>query len=257
MFGTLSSRSLEEIAATAPAPRWFQLYLQPEFAATRQLVARAERAGFGAIVVTADVPVLAVRDRQVQGGGLALDQPPPLGNGPDVVPPARRPGFDGQVYRFRGEAATTWAVLDELATATSLPILVKGVLSAADAHRAVDHGARGIIVSNHGGRQLDLTPAPLEVLPEIVAAVAGRAEVFVDGGFRRGSDLLVALALGARAVGVGRPVAWALSVGGEAGVARWIELLATELAMDLAMLGRRSTRELDRALLRLGPGSAD
>lgn len=250
MYSTLSTRSLEEIAAVPRAPRWFQLYPQPEPEHNRQLVERAEKAGFDAIVITADVPVLAVRDRQVQGGGLAIEQPPPLGNGPGVVTPARRPGFDGQLYRFRSEAATTWSILDHVAATTGLPVLVKGVLSAADAERAVAHGAKGIIVSNHGGRQLDLTPAPIEVLPEIVTAVGGRAEVFVDGGFRRGSDLLVALALGARAVGVGRPLAWALAVGGEAGVARWIELLATELAMDLALLGRRSLAELDGSVLR-------
>lgn len=250
IFSTLSTRSLEEIAAAAVGPRWFQLYLQPEFERTRQLVVRAERAGFAAIVITADVPVLAVRDRQVAGGGLAIDRPPPIGNGPEFTTPARRPGFDGQRYRFRGEAATTWAILDQLATVTSLPLVVKGVLSAADAQRAVEHGARAVVVSNHGGRQLDLAPAALDVLPEVAAAVGARAEVYVDGGFRRGSDVLVARALGARAVGIGRPLAWALAAGGEAGVARWLELLSTELAMDLAMLGRRSLDELDRTAVR-------
>lgn len=250
MFSTLSTRSLEEIAASAPGPRWFQLYLQPEWEASRALIARAERAGYAAIVLTADVPVLAVRDRQVHGGGIAIDQSPPLGNGPAVVSPGRRPGFDGQCYRFRGEPATIWAALDRITTATTLPVVVKGVLSADDARQAVEHGARGVIVSNHGGRQLDLTPAPLDVLPEVVAAVGPDAEVYVDGGFRRGSDLLVALALGARAVGVGRPLAWALAVGGEAGVTRWIELLATELVMDLALVGRRSVSEVDARAVR-------
>ena len=255
MFSTLSTRSLEEIGSAGVGPRWFQLYLQPEFALTQRLVTRAERAGFRAVVITADVPVLAVRDRQVAGGGLAIDHPPSIGNGAEFVTPARRPGFDGQRYRFRGEAATTWAILDQLSAVTSLPLVVKGVLSAADARQAVEHGARAVIVSNHGGRQLDLAPAALDVLPEVVAAVGARAEVYVDGGFRRGSDVLVARALGARAVGMGRPLAWALAAGGEAGVARWLDLLATELAMDLALLGRRSMDEVDRQSLRELPGT--
>lgn len=250
MFSTLSSFSLEEIAAAAPVgPRWFQLYLQPEFAHTRELVTRAERAGYSAIVLTVDAPVLGARDRQTRDG-VAIRSPVPVGNGPHVVAPARVPKFVGGVFEFPPDAAASWDILARVAETTRLPVVVKGILRADDAIRAVEAGARGIVVSNHGGRQLDRAVASLEALPEVVAAVGTRAEVYVDGGVRRGSDVLTALALGAKGVGIGRPVLWALAVGGEPGVSRLLTLLTTELASTMILAGIRSLPEIGGDLLR-------
>jgi 4-hydroxymandelate oxidase len=253
VYSTLSSASLEAIASAAGAgPRWFQLYLQPEFEQSRRLVERAGHAGYSAIVVTADVPVLAVRDRQAHGG-FAIDGSIPLGNGPDVTPPPRAPNREGARYTLRSEAASTWEILDRLRGVTELPLVVKGVLTAEDAREAVQHGARGILVSNHGGRQLDAARPSLMALPEVVAAVDGKAEVYLDGGVRRGVDILIALALGARAVGLGRPVLWALAWGGSEGVSRYLSALGTELATSMALAGRRAISEIDSSLVEPNP----
>jgi 4-hydroxymandelate oxidase len=249
MFSTLSSLSLEAIAEAAPvAPRWFQLYLQPKFEVTRELVGRAERAGYSAIVLTVDAPVLGPRDRQTRDG-VAIRSPVPVGNGPHVVPPARMPELRNGRYEFPADAQASWELLGKLREITRLPLVVKGVLTAEDARHAADEGARAVVVSNHGGRQLDGAVTGLDALPEVTASLAGRAEVYVDGGIRRGSDVLIALALGARAVGVGRPALWALAAGGEAGMARLLQLLNTELAISMMLAGRRNLAEVDRALL--------
>jgi len=257
VFSTLSSASLEQIAAAAPAgPQWFQLYLQPEFSASRRLVERAEKAGYSALVLTVDLPVLANRDRQAHGG-FAVEGWPPLGNGPDIVGPPR--GFDarGGTFALRSEAGAGWKILDQLREVTDLPIVVKGVLTPDDARLAVEHGARGVVVSNHGGRQLDGAPASLDALPEVVAAVGSRAEVYLDGGVRRGADIVMALGLGARAVGLGRPILWGLGAGGERGVARVFSLLMVDLLTTMALTGRRRISEIDPTVLgpdrRFGP----
>ncbi len=253
-YSTLSSRSLEEIAAASgEAPRWFQLYLQPDFEVSRSLIERAERARFSAIVLTVDTPVLAVRDRQSEGG-FAIDGSIPIGNGRDVVPPTRGPVRQGELYRLRSDAGATWEVVDQIRSVTRLPVVLKGVLDERDAREAARRGVRGIVVSNHGGRQLDGAVASLEALPAIVAAVGSSLEVYLDGGVRRASDILIALALGARAVGIGRPLLWALAADGEAGVERYFSLLATELATSMALSGRRNVAEVDRTLVeRTGP----
>jgi 4-hydroxymandelate oxidase len=249
VFSTLSSSSLEEIAnARPPGPRWFQLYLQPDWSATERLVHRAERAGFSALVLTADVPVLGVRDGQLKTG-FAIDTSIPVGSGPGVVPPSRGLELVDGVYVRREASIESWEVVDRLRETTRLPIVIKGVLTAADARAAVQHGARAIVVSNHGGRQLDRTSASLDALPAVVAAVDGRVEVYLDGGVRRGSDVLIALALGARAVGVGRPVLWALAVDGEAGVDHYLSLLASDLASAMVLSGRSSLSEVGRSLV--------
>jgi 4-hydroxymandelate oxidase len=249
VFSTLSTWSLEEIAAAAPAgPRWFQLYLQPEFSASQRLVERAERAGYSAVVLTVDMPFLANRDRQAQTG-FAVATPPPLGNGADIVGPSRAPVARGRTFTLRAETSSGWDVLDRLRQVTRLPIVVKGILTGEDAEQAVEHGARAVVVSNHGGRQLDGAPASLDVLPEVVRAVNSRAEIYMDGGVRRGSDVLTALALGAKAVGVGRPILWALGVGGESGVARVLSLLKLDLVTAMALTGRRRISEIDATLL--------
>jgi 4-hydroxymandelate oxidase len=248
MFSALSTASLESIAEAAPrGNRWFQLYLQPDLEASLALVARAERAGYSAIVLTVDVPVFSVRDRQARAGFAELEQP--RGNGPAIVPPVRLGVQAGGTFSLRAEAATTWSILDTLHHATSLPIVVKGLLSPEDARRAVKGGARGIVVSNHGGRQLDSAPSALEVLPEIVEAVRGQVEVYYDGGVRRGMDVLIALAMGAHAVGIGRPVLWALAAGGDPALGRLFELFETELASAMALTGRPRIHTIDRSLL--------
>ncbi|MGA8709838.1 MAG: alpha-hydroxy acid oxidase [Thermoplasmata archaeon] len=249
MFSTLSSRSLEEIASVRPrGPRWFQLYLQPEWSATERLVQRAEKAGFTALVLTADVPVLGVRDGQLRTG-FAIDASIPIGSGPGVLPPSRGPELVRETYSLGRPSAESWEVVDSLRGVTDLPIVVKGVLTADDARAAVEHGARAIVVSNHGGRQLDRSPASLAALPAVIEAVGPRAEVYLDGGVRRGSDILIALALGARAVGLGRPILWALAANGEAGVAHYLSLLASDLATAMALAGRSSLADVDRSLV--------
>ena len=248
VYSTLSSDSLEAIGAAAGAgPRWFQLYPQPEWRASLALVRRAERAGYTALVLTIDTPVLGSRDRQIESG-FALRRQPRVGNGSGVVTPARGPEWNGGTYALGSEAAElSWTVVERLAGSTSLPLVVKGVLSAEEAGRAVDAGAQAVIVSNHGGRQLDRAPASLHALPAVARAVGRRAEVYLDGGVRRGSDVLVALALGARGVGVGRPVLWALAVGGAAGVDRYLRLLGTEVANSMLLLGCASPKEVRRS----------
>lgn len=254
-FSTLSTHSLEAIAsASGDAPRWFQLYLQPERAASDRLVERAERAGYSAIVLTVDAPVLAGRDRQIRSG-FAWDTPVPIGNGPGVVSPARGPAANGAVFEFRPETATTWAMVRELRGITRLPIVVKGILRPSDARRAVAAGAAGVVVSNHGGRQLDGAVATADALPGVVAEVGTEAEVYVDGGVRRGSDVLVARALGARAVGLGRPILWALAAGGAPGVERFLTMLQAELATDLMLAGVPSVDEIGADLLAAAPAA--
>ncbi len=254
MFSTLTTDSLERIAEETPyGPRWFQLYLQPELSVTRMLVERAEKAGYSALVLTADVPLLAIRDRQ-RRTGFAIDASIPLGNGPEVQPPARELSDRGAgMFDLREEASVGWEILDQLREFTKLPIVVKGILTGEDARSAVNGGARGVVVSNHGGRQLDGAAATLDVLPEVVQAVGTKAEVYLDGGVRRASDMVAALALGARGVGIGRPVLWALATGGAAGVSRLIDLLRSELASVMALLGRNSLTDLEPSLLQPMP----
>lgn len=228
IMSTSSSRSLEEVAAAAPdATRWFQLYLQEIPGLSESLVERAEAAGFTAIVLTVDLATFGYRERDRRSGF----EPPPHANfDPETPSP------------IRTRATTTWAVIDEIRTWTALPIVVKGVLTGEDARLAVEQGVDGIVVSNHGARQLDRTPAPIDVLAEVVAAVhsaggANRTEVWVDGGVRRGLDVAIALALGARAVLVGRPIVYALAAGGRAGVERAMAILLEEFDIAMRLLG--------------------
>ncbi|MCI4366470.1 MAG: alpha-hydroxy-acid oxidizing protein [Thermoplasmata archaeon] len=249
IFSTLTSHSIGQIAAAAPSgPKWFQLYLQPDPKVSERLIRDAERAGCRALVLTVDAPLLGSRDRQSRFG-FALNTPLPLGNGPDVSTPARAATRSGDRFTLRPETGATWEIVGQLAGLTKLPIVVKGVLTPEDARRAVDQGARGILVSNHGGRQLDGVLPSLEALPAIVREVGAEAEVYLDGGVRRGTDILAALALGARAVGIGRPVLWALACEGGPGVGRLLELLRLDLVNALALSGRRNIGEIDTALL--------
>ncbi len=235
-LSTMSSRSIEEVADAAPGgARWFQLYAQPDSGRSRALVERAAAAGYSAIVLTVDLPVLGYRQRdRLNAFDVTLV---PLGNfGEDELRPAHAdPG-----------PSLTWKDLDEIRSWSSLPLVLKGILTAEDARVAVEHGAEAIVVSNHGARQLDRVPAPVDVLEEVVGAVDGRSEVWVDGGVRRGLDIAIALALGARGVLVGRPMLWALAAGGQAGVERALAILREEFEITLTLLGTPTPGAISR-----------
>ncbi|MDE1820586.1 MAG: alpha-hydroxy-acid oxidizing protein [Euryarchaeota archaeon] len=249
VFSTVTTLSMEAIARAAPeGPRWFQLYLQKDWSLTEDLLHRAERAGYRAVVLTVDAPVLGTRDRQFQRG-FALPSDMPVGNLPPLPPVEGRSLAQAVHAALRTDSGATWATMERVRESTKLPLVVKGVLTAEDAARAVELGAKGVVVSNHGGRQLDGAPASLRALPEVVRAVGSKAEVYLDSGIRRGSDILAALALGARGVGIGRPVLWALGCGGEAGVAKLLRLLREELETSMRLAGRRSIGEVDSSLV--------
>lgn len=248
VVSTMAGYTLGQIAAATPgAPRWFQLYLRAEREATLALVRRAEEAGMEALVLTVDAPVTGPRD-----GGAARFRPPAeygsalLAGLPGETAERSGPGLCGGLA---GRGAT-WADLAWLRGATRLPILVKGVMDAEDATRALAEGADGLVVSNHGGRTLDTLPATIEVLPEIVATAGGRAPVLVDGGIRRGTDVLKALALGASAVLIGRPVIHGLAVAGAPGVAHVARLLRAELEIAMTLTGCATPADIGRRALR-------
>lgn len=234
---TASSRPLEEIVAAGRAPLWFQLYAGPDRSSTESLVRRAVEAGCSAIVLTADVAIVGYRDREFASRRRYPASPYYDGHWGHLVP-----GFDVTRTGFR----STWSDLHWLLEACDgCPLVLKGVLTAQDAALAVDHGVSAIWVSNHGGRQLDRTPATLDVLEEIVDAV-GRTEVYLDGGIRRGIDAATALALGARCVFVGRPAVLGLAADGQAGVAAVLAMLRRELFISLALLGAPTPEQLGR-----------
>jgi 4-hydroxymandelate oxidase len=231
----LSTVTIEEIAATG-AKLWFQLYIQPDLAFTESLVRRAETAGCRALVVTVDSPTLGRNERGDRNNFHDLP--------PGVY--CANMGAAGHVRQVVLSPAISWWHVDWLREVTSLPILLKGVLHPADAKLAVEHGVDGLIVSNHGGRQLDATPASLDRLAPIAEAVGGRVPLLLDGGVRRGTDVAKTMALGARAVAIGRPVLWGLAVAGEAGVRQVLELLRVELTNALTLLGVGAPAELTR-----------
>lgn len=249
VLSTLSNSPVEEVTAaagTAGGGVWFQLYVYKDRGATRALVERVEAAGCEALVLTVDAPYLGRRERDVRNRfqlppGLAVANVLAEGYGEVVAPE----GESGLAAYFASllDPGLSWDALDWLASITRLPIVVKGVVRADDALRAADRGAAGIVVSNHGGRQLDTSVATLDALPPIAAALAGRTEpnggveLYLDGGVRRGTDVVKALALGARAVLVGRPILWGLAAGGEAGAARVLALLRNELDLAMALCG--------------------
>ncbi|MBV9488284.1 MAG: alpha-hydroxy-acid oxidizing protein [Verrucomicrobia bacterium] len=251
-LATLSTRSIEETMAVATGPVWFQLYVFKDRALAAALVRRAEAAGCKAIVLTVDVPVLGKRECDVRNRFTLPEHlsvknlwPAGLQDLPKGVAGSGLAPYIASLF----DAALSWKDLGWLAGVTKLPVLVKGILRPDDARRAVDHGAAGVIVSNHGGRQLDTTPATISVLPEIVDAVAGAVEVYVDGGIRRGTDVLKALAYGARAVLVGRPILWGLAVGGESGVTSVLEMLRKEFDLAMALSGCATVRSITRDLV--------
>lgn len=233
---TSSTRSLEDTARETSGPLWFQLYVHDHKSA-EELVHRATAAGYGALVITVDSPRWGRKERAIRSG---FRLPPHMhkANFTDEDPA----GID---------ASLTWKTLAWLRSLTSLPIVLKGILTAEDALLAVQYEIDGIIVSNHGGRQLDSVSSSIEALPEVVQAVDGNCEVYLDGGIRRGTDILKALALGARAVLVGRPILWGLAVNGAKGVSHVLEILRAELELAMALAGRPTLNSIDRSLVKM------
>jgi 4-hydroxymandelate oxidase len=226
---------------------WFQLYIQPRADITAALVERAERAGATALVVTVDSPVLGVNERNARHGFHDL----PAGMCCENM--RGLDGSDGHVRSIEMSPELSWAHIDRLREMTRLPIVLKGIVHPLDAALAIEHGADALLLSNHGGRQLDGVPATIDLLPGLAAEVAGRVPLIMDGGIRRGTDVIKALALGATAVGVGRPVMWGLAADGEAGARQVLEILRAELDHALALCGAASPRDLSPELLRPVP----
>lgn len=247
ILSTLSSVTPAELAAAAPGgTRWFQLYWARDRGFTQELVQGAAEAGFGALMLTVDLPVAGPRERDLRAG-FALPEDLPLPNIPLAL---QREDFHAALGAVVDDTLT-WRDLEWLRSVCPLPLVLKGILTSEDAVLAAEHGADAVVVSNHGGRQLDGVPAALDALPEVVETVGERVEVLVDGGVRRGTDVLKALALGARAVLTGRAVLWGLAAAGEDGAARVLELLRREVETGLKLLGCTSPAEVSRAHVRL------
>ena len=243
-----STYTLEDVAQSATGPIWFQQYLYTDRSLSQRMAHRAQEAGYSALCLTLDSTVRAKRERNIRNNYASPPSPNYAGlevadNSWDTSSDAPR-GANRLIDR-----AATWPYIGWLAAQTPLPLLVKGIMTAEDARLCAEHGVRAIIVSNHGARQLDTTFASIEVLPEVVEAVDGKCEVYLDGGIRRGTDVLKALALGARAVLIGRPLFWGLAVDGEAGVRAILQMLRDELEMAMGMCGRPTIPSIDRSVL--------
>jgi len=272
-LSTLSSVSIEDIGAHTSGPKMFQIYIHRDRGLTLEFVERSRAAGYNALCLTVDMPVAGNRERDLRMG---MTMPPKLSLA-GLMSFAYHPrwtfnylthkkfGLENVRHRIsKGTAqassiidyvneqfdmSVTWDDAEKVIAAWGGPFAIKGIMSAKDARRAIDIGATAIIISNHGGRQLDSAPAPFERLPEIVAAVDGRAEVILDGGIRRGTHVLKALALGANACMVGRPYLYGLAAGGEAGVTRSLSLLQQEIERNMALIGCRDISELNHSFL--------
>jgi isopentenyl diphosphate isomerase/L-lactate dehydrogenase-like FMN-dependent dehydrogenase len=240
-LSSLTSTRPVEVAEAAPqGKRWMQVYLFRDRAVTHTIVEEAVEAGYEALLLTVDAPYAGKRERDHR---TAFQVPAEI-RAPAIEGAAgHRSLTPAEVFELV-DPSITWEDLERLCNEFDLPVLVKGLITGEDAALAVEHGAAGVVVSNHGGRQLDNAPATVDALPEVVEAVAGRIPVLLDGGVRRGSDVAVALAIGADAVLVGRPALWGLAVDGEAGARRALEMLTEELRLALALLGVSSPSDL-------------
>jgi isopentenyl diphosphate isomerase/L-lactate dehydrogenase-like FMN-dependent dehydrogenase len=236
-LSTIATTTPAEVAATG-VPRWFQLYVFKDEGVTRDLIAQARDGGFTALLLTVDAPVRGNRERDLRTG-FAIP--------PDIrVASMGRGGVTPKEVFDMVTPSLTWRDLERISSEAGLPLLVKGILTSEDAILSVEHGAAGVVVSNHGGRQLEGVSETIDALPEVVEAVAGRIEVLVDGGIRRGTDVVKALALGARAVLAGRAPLWGLTVDGEPGARRVLELLRTEILTALQLVGATSPGDVTR-----------
>ncbi len=251
---TVSNCSLEAIAeASGPGTRWFQLYVYRDRSITRALVERVAAAGYSALCLTVDTPLAGQRERD-RRNSLRMPAHLELGNFPQSHTSQHHHGSGegsslAQYIAAQWDPSLTWADVEWLRSIAPIPLIVKGVLAPQDAVLAVEHGASAVMVSNHGGRQLDSVPAPITMLRAVVEAVDGRAEVLLDGGVRRGTDVLKALALGARAVAVGRPVLWGLTLGGEPGVRAVLEHIRGEVDLAMALSGCATIADVTRDLI--------
>jgi len=249
---TLSTMTIEEVGAAATGPLWFQLYVYKDRGATKDLIARAEAAGCRALVLTVDAQVWGRREADVRNNfklpdGLTVAN---LAEHAKEMFPAGIPGSGLAAYVAQMlDPSLSWRDLAWLREQTKLPILLKGIVRADDAKSAVEHGAAGVIVSNHGGRQLDTAPATIEALPRVVDAVKGKIPVLIDGSIRRGTDVVKCLALGAQAALIGRPILWGLASDGEEGAFRVLEMLKAEFDLAMALCGARNMSEIDKSLL--------
>jgi 4-hydroxymandelate oxidase len=252
VVSTLSTTTIEDIAAAATGPLWFQLYVYKDRGPTTAFIQRAEAAGCRALVLTVDAQVWGRREADVRNNfklpdGLTVAN---LADYAKEMFPAGIPGSGLAAYVSQMlDPTLNWKDLAWLRGQTKLPILLKGIVRADDAKLAVEHGAAGVIVSNHGGRQLDTAPATIEALPSVVDAIGGKIPVLIDGGVRRGTDVVKALALGAQAALIGRPVLWGLAANGEEGAYRVLELLKAEFDLAMALCGARTIREIDKSLV--------
>jgi 4-hydroxymandelate oxidase len=253
-LGTGNHYAVEEVAGTVGHPFWFQIYCYESRAITERILRRAVAAGARALVVTADATFPPRRERHIRNG-FALPPEVELRNllGVGLQDHLLRPEHGG-MPAFIASLRTmllTWDEIDWMRGISDVPIVLKGVMTAEDAALAVEHGVDAIVVSNHGARQVDGTLTPIEALPEIAERVGGQIEILMDGGIRRGTDVLKALALGAKAVLIGRPYLWGLAVGGEAGVRQVIELLREEIDCAMAQLGQANVNRIDRSLVKV------
>ena len=249
-LSTLGTTGVAQLAEAVPAaPRWFQLYVFSDRGVTRELVAQAVEHGYEALVVTVDLPILGRRERDLRSGVQSA--------GAHMVQSAESAGAQGPMtpadFAALIDPNLGWPDIEKFAAESPLPVIVKGILRPDDAELAADHGARGLVVSNHGGRQLDTVLSGADALAPIADAVGDRLDVIVDGGIRRGTDVLKALALGARAVMVGRPVLWGLATGGAEGAERVLEILLGELDSALALAGAPRASDLDRSFVSPAP----
>ncbi|EAZ94357.1 alpha-hydroxy acid oxidase [Crocosphaera chwakensis] len=253
ILSTLSTTSLEEVAACQEHNlRWFQLYIHKDKGLTKALVERAEKAGYTAICVTVDAPMLGKREIDIRNQ-FTLPESLKLANLVSLedlaIPNSSNQSGLFAYFQQQIDPSLTWKDLEWLQSITKLPIVLKGILRADDARLAVENGSKGIIVSNHGGRQLDGAITTLEALPKIVETVGNEVDIIIDGGIRRGTDVFKALALGAKAVLIGRPILWGLTVNGEAGVNHVLELLKDELLLAMALSGCPSIADINDSFL--------
>jgi 4-hydroxymandelate oxidase len=232
VISSSASMKVEDVARAAGGPVWFQLYVQRDRGFTRDLVQRAEDAGCRALCVTVDSPTFGLRNREERSKG--------------ELPERELPNLRGKDYL---DASLTWKDIDWLRGFARRPVLLKGILNPDDAAIAVKTGVAGILVSNHGARNLDTVPATIDALPRVAERVEGRVPIIVDGGVRRGTDVIKALARGATAVGIGRPYLWGLGVAGAGGVTRVVEILRKELELAMALMGRPTLASIDRSAL--------
>lgn len=248
VLSCFSSTSLEDVAAAATSPLWFQLYVQTDHGFTRELVQRVEAGGYRALCLTVDTPIIGARNRETRAN---VKQPPMPNLKGFQVAHGEASLHTGAVQVFNGvlDAALSWKDVEWLRSIAKIPLVLKGVMNPDDADIAAQSGVAGIIVSNHGGRNLDTLPATIEALPQVADKVAGRMPVFVDGGIRRGTDVLKALALGANAVFIGRPYLYGLGAAGDRGVTNVINILQREFQMAMVLTGKTNMSSIDRSVI--------